>query len=97
MVVRHVRNVFRTTEQKGPANNGQIKVRFKFEEFNLDVNRISIGSASAGGHLPAVVAHHCRNVNIPLVFTAEMDPLRDEGEVCAEKLKAADGEVEVRK
>ncbi|KAI9370667.1 alpha/beta hydrolase fold-domain-containing protein [Aspergillus egyptiacus] len=153
-------------------------VRSKAEEFNLDIDRISVGGASAGGHLSAVIAHHCRNANIrlalqvlvvpvcdlhnvftpegefdrencpyesyremehtvalpvarmsyfhkhflgvprpapseddwkispmlapdfsklapALVFSAEMDPLRDEAEVYAEKLRAAGGRVEL--
>ncbi|RDW72611.1 alpha/beta hydrolase [Aspergillus mulundensis] len=153
-------------------------IRARAEEFNLDLNRVSVGGASAGGHLSAVIAHQCRNANIPLalqvlnvpvcdlhspftpdgefdrencpyesyremehtvalpaarmsyfhkhflgvprpapseddwkispmlardftnlapalVFSAEMDPLRDEAEVYASKLRAAGGRVEL--
>ncbi|KAL4977879.1 Alpha/Beta hydrolase protein [Aspergillus desertorum] len=107
-------------------------VRSRAEEFNLDLNSVSVGGQSAGGHLSAVVAHHCRNANIPLalqvlvvpvcdlqhflgaprpaasdddwkvspmlapdfsdlapalILSAEMDHLRDEAEVYADKLK----------
>ncbi|KAG2418988.1 hypothetical protein HFD88_002092 [Aspergillus terreus] len=38
----------------------------KTEEFHIDPDRMAVGGASAGGHLSAVVAHLCRDANIPL-------------------------------
>ncbi|KAI0177170.1 putative esterase [Pestalotiopsis sp. NC0098] len=40
----------------------------KASQFNLDLSRVAIGGASAGGHLAAVVAHMCRDEGIPLVL-----------------------------
>ncbi|KAL4772650.1 hypothetical protein BDW60DRAFT_216299 [Aspergillus nidulans var. acristatus] len=42
--------------------------KFPHGEFSLDLGRASVGGQSAGGHLSAVVAHHCRNANIPLAL-----------------------------
>ncbi|KAF7587078.1 Arylacetamide deacetylase-like 2 [Aspergillus hancockii] len=41
-------------------------VREKAKEFNIDPDRIAVGGVSAGGHLSAVLAHLCRDANIPL-------------------------------
>ncbi|KAE8372252.1 esterase [Aspergillus bertholletiae] len=38
----------------------------KAEEFNIDPDRMAVGGISAGGHLSAVLAHLCRDANIPL-------------------------------
>lgn len=38
----------------------------KAAEFNLDPDRFAVGGASAGGHLAAVIAHLCRDADIPL-------------------------------
>ncbi|KAF3003282.1 hypothetical protein E8E14_005878 [Neopestalotiopsis sp. 37M] len=40
----------------------------KAAQFNLDLGKVAIGGASAGGHLAAVVAHMCRDEGIPLVL-----------------------------
>jgi len=34
----------------------------------LDLDRVAVGGISAGGHLSAIVAHMCRDANIPLAF-----------------------------
>ncbi|KAL4993794.1 alpha/beta hydrolase fold-domain-containing protein [Aspergillus recurvatus] len=52
-------------------------VRSRAEEFNLDLYRVSVGGQSAGGHLSAVVAHHCRNANIPLALQVLVVPVCD--------------------
>ncbi|RDW69291.1 hypothetical protein BP6252_08311 [Coleophoma cylindrospora] len=52
-------------------------VRDHKDEFNIDVNRIAIGGASAGGHLSAVVAHFCRDAGIPLAFQVLAVPVCD--------------------
>ncbi|KAJ5887474.1 hypothetical protein N7495_007515 [Penicillium taxi] len=41
-------------------------IRSKENEFNIDIDRLAVGGASAGGHLAAVISHLCRNANIPL-------------------------------
>ncbi|RHZ53753.1 hypothetical protein CDV55_101582 [Aspergillus turcosus] len=41
-------------------------IRQKANEFNIDPDRMAIGGVSAGGHLSAVLAHLCRDANIPL-------------------------------
>ncbi|KAH2047213.1 hypothetical protein KXV43_005156 [Aspergillus fumigatus] len=38
----------------------------KADEFNIDPDRMAIGGVSAGGQLSAVLAHLCRDGNIPL-------------------------------
>lgn len=43
-----------------------MQIRGKAEEFNIDPNRFTVGGASAGGHLAAVIAHLCRDAGIPL-------------------------------
>ncbi|KAG0157301.1 hypothetical protein PDIDSM_4486 [Penicillium digitatum] len=48
----------------------------KVTEFNLDSNRFTVGGASAGGHLSAVISHLCRNANIHLrlqIVTVSME------------------------
>ncbi|KAK9775639.1 putative Esterase [Seiridium cardinale] len=40
----------------------------KATEYNLDLDKVAIGGASAGGHLAAVVAHMCREEGTPLAF-----------------------------
>ncbi|KAL5341469.1 alpha/beta hydrolase fold-domain-containing protein [Aspergillus crustosus] len=52
-------------------------VRSHATEFNLDLNKFSVGGASAGGHLSAVVAHHCRDANIPLALQVLVVPVCD--------------------
>ncbi|KAL4989459.1 alpha/beta hydrolase fold-domain-containing protein [Aspergillus falconensis] len=52
-------------------------VRSRAEELNLDLDRVSVGGQSAGGHLSAVVAHHCRNANIPLALQVLVVPVCD--------------------
>ncbi|KAJ5376889.1 hypothetical protein N7509_013775, partial [Penicillium cosmopolitanum] len=49
----------------------------KAKEFNLDPNRFTIGGASAGGHLAAVIAHLCRDANIPLKLQILTVPVCD--------------------
>ncbi|KAF9884769.1 hypothetical protein FE257_001259 [Aspergillus nanangensis] len=49
----------------------------KAEEFNIDPDRMSVGGGSAGGHLSAVVAHLCRDVNIPLRLQVLAVPVCD--------------------
>ncbi|KAF4215178.1 hypothetical protein CNMCM8980_008709 [Aspergillus fumigatiaffinis] len=38
----------------------------KADELNIDPDRMAVGGVSAGGHLSAVLAHLCRDANIPL-------------------------------
>ncbi|EAW08857.1 alpha/beta hydrolase [Aspergillus clavatus NRRL 1] len=38
----------------------------KAQEFHIDPDRMAVGGVSAGGHLSAVLAHLCRDANIPL-------------------------------
>ncbi|KAL4870435.1 hypothetical protein BDV12DRAFT_195377 [Aspergillus spectabilis] len=52
-------------------------VRSHATEFNLDLDRFSVGGASAGGHLSAVVAHQCRNANLPLALQILVVPVCD--------------------
>ncbi|KAL4898806.1 alpha/beta hydrolase fold-domain-containing protein [Aspergillus ambiguus] len=49
----------------------------KAAEFHIDPNRMAVGGASAGGHLSAVVAHLCRNANIPLGLQVLAVPVCD--------------------
>ncbi|KAF7717895.1 Alpha/beta hydrolase fold-3 domain-containing protein [Penicillium ucsense] len=49
----------------------------KADVYNLDVNRFAIGGASAGGHLSAVLAHLCRDENIPLRLQVLTVPICD--------------------
>ncbi|KAJ5557193.1 alpha/beta hydrolase fold-domain-containing protein [Penicillium frequentans] len=49
----------------------------KAAEFNLDPARLSVGGASAGGHLAAVIAHLCRNEGIPLGLQVLTVPVCD--------------------
>ncbi|KAH8807259.1 putative esterase [Xylogone sp. PMI_703] len=49
----------------------------KKEEFGLDLSRVAIGGGSAGGHLSAVVAHVCRDQNIPLALQILLVPVID--------------------
>ncbi|KAL4956258.1 Alpha/Beta hydrolase protein [Aspergillus filifer] len=52
-------------------------VRSKADEFNVDLNKVSVGGHSAGGHLSAVVAHLCRNAGIPLALQILSVPVCD--------------------
>ncbi|KAL3449298.1 alpha/beta hydrolase fold-domain-containing protein [Aspergillus insuetus] len=52
-------------------------VRSIADDFNLDLDRISVGGASAGGHLAAVIAHCCRNNSIPLALQVLVVPVCD--------------------
>jgi acetyl esterase/lipase len=54
----------------------QIRTTLK-DEFNIDLSRIAVGGCSAGGHLSAVVAHVCRNGNIPLALQVLAVPATD--------------------
>ncbi|KAJ9640563.1 hypothetical protein H2204_003191 [Knufia peltigerae] len=49
----------------------------KAEEYGLDVSRIAIGGASAGGQLSAVIGHVCRDAGIPLVLQILAVPVTD--------------------
>ncbi|KAJ5110148.1 Alpha/beta hydrolase fold-3 [Penicillium argentinense] len=49
----------------------------KAVEFNLDPDRLSVGGASAGGHLAAVIAHLCRDAGIPLRLQVLTVPVCD--------------------
>lgn len=49
----------------------------KAEEFQLDLNKLAVGGASAGGHLSAVTALKCRNEKIPLAFQLLIVPVTD--------------------
>ncbi|KAM0818343.1 putative Alpha/beta hydrolase fold-3 domain-containing protein [Seiridium cardinale] len=49
----------------------------KAKELKLDLNRVAVGGASAGGHLSAVVAHMCRDLDIPLAFQLLAVPVCD--------------------
>lgn len=80
-------------------------------ELDIDVERLAVGGDSAGANLAAVAAiHHERSRSqrpelAPLrfqllmyptfVLTAELDPLRDEGEAGAERLRGAGVEVQL--
>ncbi|KAK2744122.1 hypothetical protein FQN57_004382 [Myotisia sp. PD_48] len=52
-------------------------VRSKADEYNLDVSRLAVGGASAGGHLSAVVAHMCRDNGYPLALQLLIVPVTD--------------------
>ncbi|KAL4740711.1 hypothetical protein BDV11DRAFT_204052 [Aspergillus similis] len=43
-------------------------IRPRAQEFNLDLGRVSVGGRLTGRHISAVVAHQCRNANIPLAL-----------------------------
>lgn len=43
-----------------------MQIRTKASEYNLDTDRMAVGGASAGGHLSAVIAHLCRDADVPL-------------------------------
>ncbi|RFU25091.1 hypothetical protein B7463_g11249, partial [Scytalidium lignicola] len=49
----------------------------KKDEFGLDLSRVAIGGCSAGGHLSAVIAHICRDQNIPLALQILSVPVVD--------------------
>lgn len=49
----------------------------KATEFNIDLNRVAVGGASAGGHLAAVIAHMCRDSGTPLAFQVLTVPVCD--------------------
>ncbi|KAF2138779.1 uncharacterized protein K452DRAFT_276550 [Aplosporella prunicola CBS 121167] len=49
----------------------------KAAEFDLDVLRLAVGGASAGGHLSEVVAIMCRDEGIPLAFQLLVVPVCD--------------------
>ncbi|KAJ5772410.1 esterase, partial [Penicillium odoratum] len=46
-------------------------------KLNLDPTRLSVGGASAGGHLAAVIAHLCRDEGIPLGLQVLTVPVCD--------------------
>ncbi|KAL2364876.1 hypothetical protein RJZ56_002138 [Blastomyces dermatitidis] len=52
-------------------------VRSKAEELNIDINRMGVGGASAGGHLSAVISHMCRDNGYPLAFQLLIVPVTD--------------------
>ncbi|KAK7533476.1 esterase [Phyllosticta citricarpa] len=49
----------------------------KSEEYKLDLDRVAVGGASAGGHLAAVVGLKCRDAGIPLAFQVLHVPVCD--------------------
>ncbi|KAG5209686.1 Abhydrolase superfamily protein [Trichophyton interdigitale] len=52
-------------------------VRSRAIEFNLDISRLAVGGASAGGHLAAVMAHLCRDYGYPLKLQLLIVPVVD--------------------
>ncbi|KNG89262.1 esterase [Aspergillus nomiae NRRL 13137] len=51
--------------------------REKLDELNLDPMRFAVGGVSAGGHISAVVAHLCRDNQIPLRLQVLCVPICD--------------------
>lgn len=49
----------------------------KAEQYGLDLDRVAVGGASAGGHLAAVVGLKCRDAGIPLAFQVLHVPVCD--------------------
>ncbi|KAL6246756.1 hypothetical protein RBB50_006063 [Rhinocladiella similis] len=49
----------------------------KAEEYGLDLSRVAIGGASAGGQLSAVIGHVCRDAGIPLALQILAVPVTD--------------------
>lgn len=63
--VRSTRIAHTTSRQTDSSTPVQIRSE-KAAELSLDLDRFAVGGSSAGGHLAAVIALLCRDVNIPL-------------------------------
>ncbi|OMP83722.1 AB hydrolase superfamily protein [Diplodia seriata] len=77
-------------------------MRAKADEFGLDLEKLAVGGASAGGHLAAVDWEvspiknpDLSNLAPALIVTAEMDPLRDEGEAYGRKMNEAGSKADI--